>query len=354
MIKKVAIQNFQIHKETELEFKEGMNVIAGSSDNGKSSIIRAIRWVLMNRPTGFAFHTHGAKDDTAVCIVFGDYECVTRRKGEKNTGGYHYRQDTFAALRTDVPPEIQRVLNLSDINIQSQHDPYFLLQDSPGEVAKKLNVVAGLGIIGDTIKKANNVVRDRKEAVGNLVKQEADYKAMFDKYSWAYEEQDNVFQLQLDVQRYKRIRDDIEAIKQGMDRREALLRKCKTISDSIGEHKAEYEQLRQEFEKINQLGCRIHELSSLAYSFRVKSRAMKAAKRLASMRQSFEAVRDTLDNYYKNRTAWGSIKRLCEWHFTAALDKAKAKRQIDRGKADLELFKAEHPLCPTCNRPWEE
>ena len=354
MIKKVAIQNFQIHKQTELEFKEGMNVIAGSSDNGKSSIIRAIRWVLMNRPTGFAFHTHGAKDDTAVCVVFEDNECVTRQKGEKNSGGYHYRQNTFAALRTDVPPEIQRVLNLSDINIQSQHDPYFLLQDSPGEVAKKLNIVAGLGIIGDTIKKANNVVRDRKEIVGSLVKQEADYKAMFDKYSWAYEEQDNVSQLQRGVQQYKAIRDSIEAIKQGMDRREALLRKCKTISDSIGEHKAEYEQLRQEFEKINQLGCRIHELSSLIYSFRVKSRAIKAAKRLASMRQSFEATRDTLDNYYKNRTAWGSIKRLCEWHFTAALDKAKARKQIDKGKADLELFKAEHPLCPICNRPWEE
>ena len=308
----------------------------------------------MNRPTGFAFHTHGAKDDTAVCIVFGDNECVTRQKGEKNSGGYHHRGKTYAALRTDVPPEIERVLNLSEINIQSQHDPYFLLQDSPGEVAKKLNVVAGLGIIGDTIKTANAVVRDRKEAVGNLVKQEADYKAMFDKYSWAYAEQDNVFQLQLDIQRYKRIRDDIEAIKQGMGRREALLRKCKTISDSIGEHKAEYEQLRQEFEKINQLGCRIHELSSLTYNFKVKSRAMKAAKRLASMRQSFEAARDTLDNYYKNRTAWGNIKRLLEWRFTAALDKAKARRQIDRGKADLELFKVEHPLCPTCNKPWEE
>jgi exonuclease SbcC len=354
MIKRVALRNFQIHEQTNLEFTEGMNVIAGSSDNGKSSIIRAIRWVVMNRPTGFAFHKHGAKGDTAVVVKFDDEECITRDKGEKSSGGYHYKGNVFAALRTDVPPEIQRALNLSEINIQSQHDPYFLLQDSPGEVAKKLNVVAGLGIIGDTIKKANNVVRDRKEAVGNLVKQEADYKAMFDKYSWAYAEQDNVFQLQLDVQRYKRIRDDIEAIKQGMDRREALLRKCKTISDSIGEHKAEYEQLRQEFEKINQLGCRIHELSSLAYSFRVKSRAMKAAKRLASMRQSFEAVRDTLDNYYKNRTAWGSIKRLCEWHFTAALDKAKARRQIDRGKADLELFKTEHPLCPTCNRPWEE
>lgn len=354
MIRKVAIQNFQIHKETELEFKEGMNVIAGSSDNGKSSIIRAIRWVLMNRPTGFAFHTHGAKDDTAVCIVFGDNECVTRRKGEKNTGGYHYRQDTFAALRTDVPPEIQRVLNLSDINIQSQHDPYFLLQDSPGEVAKKLNVVAGLGIIGDTIKKANNVVRDRKETVGNLVKQEADYKAMFDKYSWAYEEQDNVFQLQLDVQRYKAIRDNIEAIKQGMDRHEALLRKCKTISDSIGEHKAEYEQLRQEFEKINQLGCRVHELSSLAYNFKVKSRAMKAAKRLASMRQSFEAVKDTLDNYYKNKTVWEGLRQLLARYYMASINKNKARDQLDSGKAELEKFKKDHPLCPTCNRPWEE
>ena len=354
MIRKVAIQNFQIHKQTELEFKEGMNVIAGSSDNGKSSIIRAIRWVLMNRPTGFAFHTHGAKDDTAVAMVFEDYECVTRQKGEKNSGGYHHRGKTYAALRTDVPPEIQEVLNLSDINIQSQHDPYFLLQDSPGEVAKKLNMIAGLGVIGETIKRANAVVRERKDAVGNFIQQEASHKAMFDKYSWAYEQEDNVFQIKLELLNYKRLEDTVVELKQNLERYNSLLVVKKAGIDRLAEYKAEYEELKQELEKLNQVGCRIAELSSLIDRFRVKSKGIKLSKALAEKRASFEAVRDMAQDYIKNVNVGEDLKTLCKRHFSVVLERNKAKRQLESGKEELEVFKIEYPLCPTCNRPWEE
>ena len=354
MIRKVAIQNFQIHKQTELEFKEGMNVIAGSSDNGKSSIIRAIRWVLMNRPTGFAFHTHGAKDDTAVAMVFGDYECVTRQKGEKNSGGYHHRGKTYAALRTDVPPEIQEVLNLSDINIQSQHDPYFLLQDSPGEVAKKLNMIAGLGVIGETIKKANAVVRERKDTVGNFIQQEASHKAMFDKHSWAYEQEDNVFQIKLELQNYKYIENAVVELKQNLERYNSILEVKKAGIDRLAEYKAEYEGLKQELEELNQVGCRIAELSSLIDRFRVKSKGIKLSKALAEKRASFEAVRDMAQDYIKNVNVGEDLKTLCKRHFSVVLERNKAKRQLESGKEELEVFKIEHPLCPTCNRPWEE
>ena len=354
MIRKVAIQNFQIHKQTELEFKEGMNVIAGSSDNGKSSIIRAIRWVLMNRPTGFAFHTHGAKDDTAVAMVFGDYECVTRQKGEKNSGGYHHRGKTYAALRTDVPPEIERVLNLSEINIQSQHDPYFLLQDSPGEVAKKLNVVAGLGIIGDTIKTANAVVRNRKDAIGAIVKQEAEYKAAFDKHSWAYKEEDNVFQLKFEVGRYKTLKNLSEELKQLIERQATTKERIKALAGVTATHKAEYEQLAQELENLNQAGCRYHELSSLIERFRVKSRAIKAANKLAQMRVSFEAARDMLSDLNKLGNVYEGLWRLRTQHHLTLTDVGKVENKLKTGKEKLAMFKQEHPLCPTCNKPWED
>ena len=42
MIKSVGIVNFQSHEETAIEFSPGLNVIAGGSDAGKSSILRAI------------------------------------------------------------------------------------------------------------------------------------------------------------------------------------------------------------------------------------------------------------------------------------------------------------------------
>ena len=52
MITKIEIKNFQSHKNTVLEFDKGVNVICGESDNGKSAVIRAIRWVVENYPQG--------------------------------------------------------------------------------------------------------------------------------------------------------------------------------------------------------------------------------------------------------------------------------------------------------------
>ena len=52
MITKIEIKNFQSHKDTMIDFDKGINSICGESDNGKTAIIRAIRWVIENRPLG--------------------------------------------------------------------------------------------------------------------------------------------------------------------------------------------------------------------------------------------------------------------------------------------------------------
>jgi exonuclease SbcC len=47
-IQKLKIKNFQSHHDTEIEFGPGINVITGTSDAGKTSILRAIMFVLYN------------------------------------------------------------------------------------------------------------------------------------------------------------------------------------------------------------------------------------------------------------------------------------------------------------------
>jgi len=46
MINSLTIQNFQSHKNTTLEFDNGINIIIGQSDSGKTAIIRALNWVI--------------------------------------------------------------------------------------------------------------------------------------------------------------------------------------------------------------------------------------------------------------------------------------------------------------------
>jgi exonuclease SbcC len=54
-IKKLSLRNFQSHRETDLEFSPGLNIIVGPSDQGKSAIIRALRWLFYNEPRGTGF-----------------------------------------------------------------------------------------------------------------------------------------------------------------------------------------------------------------------------------------------------------------------------------------------------------
>ena len=58
MIKSLSIKNYQSHKDSYLEFSEGVNCILGGSDNGKTAIIRAINWIMTNRPLGESFRSN--------------------------------------------------------------------------------------------------------------------------------------------------------------------------------------------------------------------------------------------------------------------------------------------------------
>ena len=75
-IKKLDLINFQSHKFTSLELADGLNVIVGPSDNGKTSILRAIRWVLFNEPQGMSMLRNN-EDFVSVRIYFNnDYSCL--------------------------------------------------------------------------------------------------------------------------------------------------------------------------------------------------------------------------------------------------------------------------------------
>ena len=52
MIKSVELKNFQSHNQSRLEFCDGVNIIVGASDSGKSAILRGLFWVLYNNPNG--------------------------------------------------------------------------------------------------------------------------------------------------------------------------------------------------------------------------------------------------------------------------------------------------------------
>lgn len=171
MINNLLIANFQSHKQTKLEFSPGLNVIIGTSDSGKSAILRALKFVYKNRPSGDSIRSFWGGD--TIVQVSTDTASVTRKKGKIEE--YLLQKDaeeelSFKAFKTSVPDEVINALNFSDINLQSQLDPPFLLNKSSGEVATHFNKIANIDKIdiattniNSWCKKLTNDIKYSKE-----------------------------------------------------------------------------------------------------------------------------------------------------------------------------------------------
>ena len=174
MIQAVEINNFQSHKYTLMEFSPGINAIVGPSDEGKSAIIRAIGWCVQNDPAGFAFRSYfaGKNDPTSVAVSLDDERWVVRERGEATN---RYRvwniKDPLEAFGQGPVKEVLETFNLSNFSIQGQHEQYFLLQSSPGEVSRALNELTGLGISDDVLKKIGSMLYKAREGLSNAEEQ---------------------------------------------------------------------------------------------------------------------------------------------------------------------------------------
>jgi len=164
-LSKIVLRNFQIHRKTELNIHEGINIIAGSSGNGKSSVIRAIRWLCENSPRGFKFRRWKAPEKSVTSVSFVlDGETITRKRNA-TTNSYDFKGHNYKALKTDVPEDIQEELNISEFNIQRQFEGPFLFSKSGSEVAKMINSVAGIEVIDAILKETNARYRKAKAEV---------------------------------------------------------------------------------------------------------------------------------------------------------------------------------------------
>jgi chromosome segregation ATPase len=163
MIKSLIIQNIQSHKRTELEFDQGVNVIVGLTDSGKSTIIRAIKWLAKNRPSGDSIRSNWG-GESEVCIRTEETRIIRRRSNRENC--YIKDRQKFEALKTEVPIEIQNALNISDINIQQQLNSPFLLSETPGEVAQHFNRVAKLNKIDSGLQNVQKEINELNSIIG--------------------------------------------------------------------------------------------------------------------------------------------------------------------------------------------
>lgn len=159
IISSIKIENFQAHKELSLDFSRAITTITGPSDRGKSAIIRALIWVITNRPNGDGFIRYGA-DECHVTVKIGTHT-IERIKGRKRNL-YILDGVEFKALKTDVPEEVQKIFNVNPNNIQGQFDSIFWFSETAGEVGRNLNQIVNLDVIDYVLGEIQSKTRQTK------------------------------------------------------------------------------------------------------------------------------------------------------------------------------------------------
>ena len=166
MIERIELSNFQSHNDSTFEFHPGINVITGQSDSGKTAVVRALRWVAFNQPRGKGFISHWASESNVIISVDG--ERIERAVGKSDNYYRWVDGSLFKAFGSSVPEEIQKLLNLNDINLQLQLDAPFLLSESAGGVARHWNDVANLDVIDLATSNVNKMAKSLERNISEL------------------------------------------------------------------------------------------------------------------------------------------------------------------------------------------
>jgi len=175
MLKSIVLKNFQSHKKTIIKLVEGVNVIIGKSQAGKTAILRGLDLLRTNRPSGNRFVRHGQQNAFITARTM-EGDKVTLKKTAKERI-YKVNNSTFRKFGTAVPEEVTEALRLTDINIQTQLDSPFLVTATGSEITKTINRITKAEKVDAWVKEANKEVNELTREKTNITTKLKDIKS---------------------------------------------------------------------------------------------------------------------------------------------------------------------------------
>lgn len=197
---RVRVQNFQSIKDAEVII-DGLTVVTGPNNSGKTALMRAVRGVFTN-PAAGPLVRHGAAY-LSVTLTFDDGVTICWEKGWEKPGQkgkginrYHINGITIQGVGRGVPPEVE-ILGVKDIQaaservwpqIADQFDGTLFLLNRPGSsIAEALSDVERVGRLTEALKlserdqrTADNERKVRRVDLESLKKEVASYDGVED------------------------------------------------------------------------------------------------------------------------------------------------------------------------------
>lgn len=294
MLTKLLLRNFQCHGKLQIELDPKITVITGNTDRGKSAIIRALRWLVFNRPNSSSFIKKGTKHCRVSVLVDG--EKLVRDKGKENK--YSIGDKEFKAVKGDVPRQVQKLLKSNEVNFQFQFDPLFWITDTPGQLTKNLNQIINMGDADKATKIASRNHNEAKSYLKVFKQKKAEKDKKREQLKWILEAGQELEEIQT-------LENDHQQIIKYQNKIESLLDSHQSISQNL----------------------------------KIQKEASNEASKIS----------DLLDEFTKSKDQELELRRLIQSHKQSVEDHTKLKKLLASAeKLDQKLRRGK---CPICKRP---
>lgn len=312
-IKRVILENFQSHKYSIVDFNEGLNVIVGPSDSGKSAIIRGIKWALYNEPSGDYFIREGSTE-CSVTLEFNDNVILKRYRSKyKNTyilTDRDGKEIKFEGFGSSVPQEIIETVGIKKINLDSdssnainlgeQLEGAFLLSEKTSVRASGIGRLVGVNIVDDALK---DVLKDNRNL--NINKKNIE---------------ENIQRLEVEIENF----DYLDALKLKFNRLDNLKTKLvelenkveilNRLRNNLNDIKIEYEEQSMILKKLGQIDIVneiINAIDNKTYKYKTLNNFYNNLKNIVNRISDCNFVIENLKNVDAVRDKISRLESLC-------------------------------------------
>lgn len=354
MIDQIKIENFQSHKKTTLDLHSGVNVIVGESDQGKTSILRALNWLVNNQPSGAEFQSDfmikkGKQAETTSVEIKVDGETIKRERKGTIINQYQcsFEHEPFKAIGKNVPDKIADFINMSDINFQQQIGLPFLLASSPTDIAKYLNKIVNLDVITTSLKNIRsqvfNLNREKESIAAQINKKEND----LDTFQW-------VDTAAGEIQILSNTQQQINTNKSTIIQIEEKIKQIHQCTEIIKET-AKILPAKKQIEKLNKidnellaLDTKWTKIDKAIDTIKTTQQFIKQYTKILKAKKDTEKLTEMLNTLTQTRTRYtalllkhNTIKNKLE-HLNAMIE--------DAAKLNIELKEKLPDTCPLCKQ----
>ena len=247
LLKELGIKNFQSHTDTKLDFCPGVNVVVGPNQAGKTAIVRALRWLVFNRPLGFSFCNKTSAEQVVKvgAEFYGEREAVEHEKTPRKAT-YRVGREEFEAFGSEVPDRVKELVKMDNLNFHCQLEGPFLIGQKPAEIAAVVNKATGLDRVGEWAKEFNS-------RIYRLSKKEAELREQQEELERGMEELIIVNELRRRLNRVEKLNNEIEVVKAKWQRLQEVLEELGRIDPVLERMRESVEGVEESVEQLRKL-----------------------------------------------------------------------------------------------------